>query len=164
LFAVGIVTAGIVGAGESRRSLPWAWMAAAAAAPVLAAIWWQGSVWTLDNLFWVDLSLGPAIGCLFAGLATGHPVPLLRLLDTRPGRSLGWSSYSLYLTHEPIVVVLYEKVVAGRVSQGVPAFLVLLALAVPATVAFAWMFAAVFERPFRQHVARRQMGATPRRR
>jgi peptidoglycan/LPS O-acetylase OafA/YrhL len=157
LFAVGIVTAGIVGAGESRRSLPWAWMAAAAAAPVLATVWWQGSVWTLDNLFWVDLSLGPAIGCLFAGLATGHPAPLLRLLDTRPVRNLGWSSYSLYLTHEPVVLVLYEKVVAGRVSQGVPAYDVLLALAVPATVAFAWMFAAVFERPFRQHVARSEM-------
>ena len=127
LFAVGIMAAGIVGAGEARRSWPWAWLALAAAAPVLATIWWQGSVWTLDHLFWVDLSLGPAIACLLAGLATGHPAPLLRLLDTRPLRNLGFSSYSLYLTHGPIVVVLYERVVAGRVRQGAPAFLVLLA-------------------------------------
>ena len=34
---------------------------------------------------------------------------LLRLLDVRPMRSLGSSSYSLYLTHGPIVVVVYER-------------------------------------------------------
>ena len=151
LFAVGMLCAGIVSASAARRSWPWAWIALAAAAPVLATIWWQGSVWTLDHLFWVDLTLGPAVGCLIAGLATGHPAPLLRLLDTRPMRSLGSSSYSLYLTHGPIVVVVYDEVVAGRVHQGVPAFLVSFALAVPLTIVFARLFAAVFEIPFRQH-------------
>jgi peptidoglycan/LPS O-acetylase OafA/YrhL len=159
LFAVGILAAGIVAASGSRRSWPWAWIAFATAAPVLATIWWQGSVWTLDHLIWVDLALGPAVACLLAGLATGHPAPLLRLLDTRPLRNLGLSSYSLYLTHGPIVVVLYEEVVAGRVRQGVPAFLVLLALAVPATILFARLFASVFEKPYLQRVRRRQMGA-----
>jgi peptidoglycan/LPS O-acetylase OafA/YrhL len=151
LFAVGILCAGIVSASAARRSWPWAWIALAAAAPVLLTIRWQGSVWTLDHLFWVDLTLGPAVGCLIAGLATGHPAPLLRLLDTRPMRSLGSSSYSLYLTHGPIVVVVYDEVVAGRVHQGVPAFLVSFALAVPLTIVFARLFAAVFEIPFRQH-------------
>jgi peptidoglycan/LPS O-acetylase OafA/YrhL len=65
-------------------------------------------------------------------------------------RNLGSSSYSLYLTHGPIVVVVYEQVVAGRVRQGVPAFLVTLALVVPLTVVFARVFASVFEIPFRQ--------------
>jgi peptidoglycan/LPS O-acetylase OafA/YrhL len=116
--------------------------------PVLATIWWHGSVWTVDNLFWVDLALGPAVGCLLAGLATGHPAPLLRLLDAGPMRRLGLSSYSLYLTHAPIVVVVYEDVVAGRVRPGVPAFLVSLALVLPLTIAFARLFASLFERPF----------------
>ena len=147
LFAAGIVAAGIVTAGRTRRAWPWAWMTAAALAPVVAVMWVQGSVWTLDNLVWVDMALAPALGCLMAALATGRPRPLLRVLDARPVRSLGGSSYSLYLTHGPIVVVLYEKVVAGRVRQGAPAFLVMLALALPATVAFARVFAAVFERP-----------------
>ncbi len=151
LFAVGILAAGIVGASEARRSWPWAGLALAAAAPVLATIWWQGSVWTLDHLFWVDLTLGPAVGCLLAGLATGHPARLLRLLDARPMRNLGSSSYSLYLTHGPIVVVVYERVVAGRVRQGVPAFVVSLALVVPLTIVFARVFASVFEFPFRRH-------------
>jgi peptidoglycan/LPS O-acetylase OafA/YrhL len=159
LFALGILTAGIVGAGSARRSWPWAWLALAAAAPVLATIWWQGSVWTLHHLFWVDLALGPAIACLIAGLATGRPAPLLRLLDARPLRALGLSSYSLYLTHAPIVVIVYERIVAGRVRQGVPAFVVTLALVLPLTIVFARVFASVFEMPFQQHRGRSR---TPR--
>ncbi|MGZ4181666.1 MAG: acyltransferase family protein [Solirubrobacteraceae bacterium] len=156
LFAVGILSAGIVGASTARRSWPWGWLALAAAAPVLATIWWQGSVWTLDHLFWVDIALGPAIACLLAALATGHPAPLLRMLDAKPIRNLGSSSYSLYLTHAPIVAIVYEKIVAGRVSQGVPAFVISLAIVLPLTIVFARLFASVFEKPF----LRRQ--STPR--
>src|SRR3954471_7091743 len=150
LFALGIVSARIVVAGSARRPWPWAWLALAAAAPVLATIWWRGSVWTLGHLLWVDLALGPAVVCLLAGLATGHPAPLLRLLDARPLRTLGSWSYSLYLTHAPIVILVYTTIVAGRVRQGVPAFVVSLALALPLTIAFARVFASVFETPFRQ--------------
>jgi peptidoglycan/LPS O-acetylase OafA/YrhL len=154
LFAVGVLSAGIVGASAARRSWPWPGLALAAAAPVLAIIGWRGSVWTLDHLLWVDLALGPAVACLLAGLATGRPAPLLRLLDARPIRRLGASSYSLYLTHGPIVVVVYERIVAGRVRQGVPAFVVSLALVVPLTIVFARVFASVFETPFRQNRSR----------
>ena len=151
LFAVGVVSAGIAGASQARRSWPWGGLALAAAAPVLAMIAWQGSVWTLDHLFWVDLALGPSVACLLAGLATGRPAPLLRLLDARPIRNLGLSSYSLYLTHAPIVMVVYEKIVVGRVRQGVPAFVISLALVVPLTIVFARVFASVFETPVRRH-------------
>ena len=108
-------------------------------------------MWTLDHLFWVDLALGPSIACLLAAVATGRAAPLVRLLDMRPIRNLGRSSYSLYLTHAPIVVIVYESIVAGRVQQGVPAFLVTLALALPLTIAFARIFASVFEIPFLRH-------------
>jgi peptidoglycan/LPS O-acetylase OafA/YrhL len=150
LFAVGVLAAGIVGAGRARRSWPWPGLALAAAAPVVVLIRWQGSVWTLDHLFWVDLMLGPAVACLLAGLATGRPAALIRVLDARPLRGLGLSSYSLYLTHGPIVVVVYEEIVAGRVGQGVPAFLVTLVLVLPLTIAFARIFASVFEIRFRR--------------
>jgi peptidoglycan/LPS O-acetylase OafA/YrhL len=160
LFAVGILAAGIVQAGNTRRSWPWQWLALAAAAPVFAAIWWQGTAWTNDNLLWVDLALGPAIACLLAGLATGRPARLLRALDARPMRNLGASSYSVYLIHAPIVVVVYEKIVTGRVSQGVPAFLVSIALVLPLTVVFARVFARVFETPF----SRRRSSSAPLRR
>ena len=120
---------------------------------MLATVWLQGSVWTLDHLYWVDLALGPAIACLLAGLATGRPAPLLRVLDARPIRSLGSFSYSLYLTHAPIVAIVCERIVAGRVPEGVPFFLVSLALVLPLTIGFAWGFSAVFEAPFRQRAA-----------
>ncbi len=59
-------------------------------------------------------------------------------------------SYSLYLTHAPIVAVVCELIVAGRVHRGVPFFLVSLALVVPLAIVFARVFASVFEIPFRQ--------------
>jgi len=149
LFALGIATAGIVRVSGARRSWPWGWLALGAAAPVVVTIWWQGSVWTLDHLFWVDLAFGPAIACLLAGFATGRAAPLRRLLDARPLRSLGGCSYSLYLTHAPIVAIIYDKVVARRVREGVPAFVVSLAVALPLTILFARGFALVFERPSR---------------
>jgi peptidoglycan/LPS O-acetylase OafA/YrhL len=157
LFALGILTAGVVSAtsassaSSERGSWPWAWLALGAAVPVLATIWWQGSVWTLDHLIWIDMALGPAIACLLVGLAAGRPAPLLRVLDARPIRSLGLSSYSLYLTHGPIVVIVYERIVAGRVRQGVPAFVVTLVIVLPLTIAFARIFASVFERAFLRH-------------
>jgi peptidoglycan/LPS O-acetylase OafA/YrhL len=159
LFAIGVLTAGIVGAGKTRRAWPWPWLALAALAPVLAVIAWRGSAWTLNNLFWVDLALGPAIACLLAGIATGRPARLVSALDARPMRNLGASSYSLYLTHAPILIVVYELVVAGHVRQGVPAFLVTLALVLPLTIAFARVFASVFEIPF---MHQRSRPRTPR--
>jgi len=150
LFAVGILAAGIVGASRARREWPWHWLALAAALPVFATIWWRGSVWTLDHLFWVDLALGPVVACLLAALATGRPARLLGLLDSRPIRSLGLSSYSLYLTHGPIVVLVYEKLVGPRFGHGVSAFLVTVALAVPLTIAFARLFSELFETTVRR--------------
>jgi peptidoglycan/LPS O-acetylase OafA/YrhL len=150
LFALGVVSAGIVTAGAARRSWPWHWLALAAAAPVLATIAWRGSVWTLDNLYWVDLALAPAIACLLIGLATGRPASLVRLLDARPIRGLGASSYSLYLTHAPIIAIVYELFVAHWFHPGTAAFLVSLVLVLPLTIAFAKAFASVFERGFFQ--------------
>jgi peptidoglycan/LPS O-acetylase OafA/YrhL len=150
LFAVGILAAGIVGASETRRAWPWARLALAAVMPVVAVVWWQGSVWTAHHLFWVDLALGPAVACLLAALATGRPARLVRMLDARPMRSLGSFSYSLYLTHAPIVAIVCQRIVRGRVAAGAPAFLVSLALALPLTIGFARVFAAVFEIPFQR--------------
>jgi len=160
LFALGIVSAGIVSAGAARRSWPWPWLALAAAAPVLATIAWQGSVWTLDRLFWIDLALAPAIACLLVGLATGRPAPLVRLLDARPIRGLGNSSYSLYLTHAPIIAIVYELIIARWLHQGTAAFLVSLAIVLPLTIAFAKAFASIFERRFQARRPSRALGRT----
>jgi hypothetical protein len=46
-----------------------------------------------------------------------------------------------------------ERIVAGRVPDGVPFFLVSLALVLPLTIVFARLFASVFEKPFLSHHA-----------
>jgi peptidoglycan/LPS O-acetylase OafA/YrhL len=147
LFALGAVTAGIVSASEARRSSPWPMLALAGVVPVLATIALLGSTWTLDHLLWVDLMLGPAVACLLAALATGRPARLLAALDARPVRALGLSSYSLYLTHVPIVVLVYELAVRPLLGHGAAAFLAALALVLPLAIGFARAFAAAFERP-----------------
>ena len=151
LFAVGVLAAGIVTAGERIRALPWAWFALAAVAPVIVVIGINGTAWSTANLFWVDLASAPAIGCLLIAVATSRPRIVVRLLESRPLRSLGSFSYSLYLTHLPIVIAVAYGLVLPRVPSGAPTFFVLVVILVPTTVLFARLFAAVFEFPFQRH-------------
>jgi len=151
LFAVGLLAAGIVTAGERIRSWPWAGCALAAAVPVIALMVGRGALWSSRNLFWLDLAWAPAIGCFLTAVATSRPRFVVRFLNSRIPRSLGSCSYSLYLTHEPIVIAVCFGLVRGRVTAGTPMFLVLVAILLPVTVCFARMFAAVFEIPFQRH-------------
>jgi peptidoglycan/LPS O-acetylase OafA/YrhL len=96
----------------------------------------------------VDLALGPTVACLLLGVAAGRPRPFVRVLDSRPIRSLGLSSYSLYLVHAPIVIVVYARIVGPHYHHGPTAFLVMVAIVVPMTIVFARLFAAAFEHPF----------------
>jgi peptidoglycan/LPS O-acetylase OafA/YrhL len=149
LFAIGAVVASVAGGHWLR--VPWGRLSALAVIPVMVMVVMRGSVWTAENFYWVDLALGPAVGCLLAAIAAGRPAPLIRVLDTRPLRALGSFSYSLYLTHAPIVVALHTLVIAPNVPSGTPAFLATLALCVPVTLLVARGFAAVFELPFQRH-------------
>jgi peptidoglycan/LPS O-acetylase OafA/YrhL len=151
LFAVGVLAAGIVNARERIRSQPWGWYALAACVPVIALICVKGTAWSNLNLFWLDLAWAPAIGCLLAAIATSRPRLVIRFLNTKPLRSLGSFSYSLYLTHLPIVIAVSYGLVLPRVASGTPAFFVMVAILVPTTVCFARLFAAVFELPFQRH-------------
>ncbi|HEY6594999.1 MAG TPA: acyltransferase [Asanoa sp.] len=150
LFAVGLAAAGVLRAKDGMRP-PWHWLTLIAAAPAMLFIVLRGPVWTVHHYFWVDLAFGPAVGFLLAGVATGRPAPFVRFLDTRPVRSLGSFSYSLYLTHAPLVVLIHEKVVAPHMARGVPAFLVTLSLSAPLTILVARAFASLFELPFQRY-------------
>ena len=151
LFAVGLLASGIITAGERARSRPWAGYALAAAVPAVSLMVVKGSLWSNLNLFWLDLAWAPAVGCFLAAVATSRPRPVVRFLDGRLPRSLGACSYSLYLTHMPIVIAVSYGLVLGRVAMGTPTFFVLAAILVPTTVCFARVFAAVFEIPFQRH-------------
>jgi peptidoglycan/LPS O-acetylase OafA/YrhL len=151
LFAIGIVAAGIISAGDRIRRWPLPWLAAIAALPVLTLIVVNGSAWTIGHLFWLDLAAGPAIALLLAALATRRPGPLVWLLGTPPVRSLGTFSYSLYLVHAPIVVAVATKLVAPHFARGLPSFWATVAIAVPVSLLFARVFAACFEIPFQRY-------------
>jgi peptidoglycan/LPS O-acetylase OafA/YrhL len=151
LFAVGLLAAGIVTAGERIRSRPWAGCALAAAVPAIVLMVVRGSVWSNLNLFWLDLAWAPALGCFLTAVGTSRPRFVVRFLNSRMPRSLGSCSYSLYLTHEPIVIAVSYGLVRGRVTSGTPMFFVLVAILLPMTVCFARMFAAAFELPFQRH-------------
>jgi peptidoglycan/LPS O-acetylase OafA/YrhL len=165
VFAAGIVTAGIVVARDRVRRLPWPWLATLAAAPVLLLIVAKGSVWTVGHYFWIDLAVVPAMAFLVAGVASGRPGALVRLLSTRPLRTLGGFSYSLYLIHVPIVMVVARQVTPELLDPfGIRAFALTLALAVPATLLASWLFAKTFEHPFQRHRSWRSLrGAVTRR-
>ncbi|MFJ6701322.1 MULTISPECIES: acyltransferase family protein [unclassified Streptomyces] len=151
VFVAGVIGAGIVAARERVRRLPWAWFAAAAALPVLAVGLVKGSVWTVDHYFWIDLAVAPAMAMLLAAVATGRPVPLLRLLDSRPVRGLGDFSYSLYLIHLPVVLTVIHRVAPRLVAPGLPTFCLTLAVALPVSVSGAWLFSRIFEMPFKRN-------------
>ena len=164
LFAVGLLASGIVTAGERTRSWPWAGCALAAAVPSIVLMVVRGSVWSSLNLFWLDLAWTPAIGCFLAAVATSRPRFVVRFLNSRMPRSLGSCSYSLYLTHLPIVIAVSYGLVLGRIATGTPTFFVLAAILLPVTVCFARLFAAVFELPFQRHrgwIALRQAMSAP---
>jgi peptidoglycan/LPS O-acetylase OafA/YrhL len=149
-FTLGMLAAGVVG-NERWRRYPWHWFALIAAVPALGLIVVKGSVWTVAHYFWVDLAVTPAIVLLLAAIATGTPAPLVRLLDTRPVSRLGGYSYSLYLVHSPIVVATSVLLIRPLVLPGVPAFLMTVAIGVPLALAFARLFAEVFDLPFQRH-------------
>ena len=152
LFAFGLAGAGIVAARDRIRRLPWPWLAALAAAPVLAVMIGAGTAWTVRHYFWIDLALGPALVLLLVAVSTGRPAALVRLLDTGPVKGLGRFSYSLYLVHLPIVVAVSRTLTGHHlVPPGLPLFLVTLVVAVPLSLGFARLFAGVFEIPFQRH-------------
>lgn len=151
LFALGLVTAGAARFSGRTRFLPWHWLALLAGVPILVTLVVLGPLWWDTHLFWIDLISGPAAALLLAAVATRSAPLLVRVLDLRPLRALGLFSYSLYLIHAPLVVSINEKIVRGRVAEGLPTLAVTMALAVPTAIGVAWLFSKVFETPFQRH-------------
>ncbi|MCQ9129643.1 acyltransferase [Streptomyces sp. IBSBF 2807] len=162
VFVAGVIGAGVVVASDRVRRLPWAWFALLAAAPVVLLGFRRGAVWTVQHYFWVDLAVAPAMTMLVAAVATGRPGALVRLLSTRPFRALGDFSYSLYLIHLPLVMVVIRRVAPRVVAPGMPTFCLTLALALPASVLGAWLFSRVFEMPFKRNRSWKSMIAAGR--
>jgi peptidoglycan/LPS O-acetylase OafA/YrhL len=131
-------------------------------APVICLIVKRGPAWTVNHYFWIDLAVVPSMALLIIAVAIGQPRILRRLLDSGPVRTLGSFSYSLYLIHLPIVMVISRKVARPYIGNGVPAFLTTFLIGAPLSILCAWLFAKAFEAPFRQNRSWRELIATPR--
>jgi peptidoglycan/LPS O-acetylase OafA/YrhL len=150
LFTAGVVSAGVLAPGERRR-LPWPLIALVSGIGIVTLTAVMGSVWTVGNYFWVDIMAGLPTAALLAGLATGRPRLLVRILDSTPLRKLGQFSYSLYLVHVPIVAMVSHRLIAPLIPDQTLRFLTVVAIAVPLALVVARLFAAVFELPFVRH-------------
>lgn len=97
----------------------------------------------------VDVLLGGVTVCLI--LHCTHPTllgrALVRLLESRVAMALGAISYSLYLIHAPLLILLHRQIEPLNLTA-MGRFAYLMGLAVPACVLAAVAFYFCFERPF----------------
>jgi peptidoglycan/LPS O-acetylase OafA/YrhL len=147
-FAAGVVAAGVA-TGRFHRA-PWTLLAVLAAAPVGVLILHEGGRWMVSNYYWLDLAVAPAMTLFLLAIVSGRPAGLIRLLDSRPLKWLGSISYSLYLVHLPIVVVVTLKLAIPRLGRDTISFAATTLIAGGLALALAWLFARLFEAPFQQ--------------
>ncbi len=149
LFALGVLAAnsGFTGrAATLRRPLAVGGTAILAGLVALALV--KGSVWMVDQYFWVDLVFGAGIACLIAVLYGGGGVRARRMFSSRVARRIGLFSYSIYLMHGPLVGVLDVDVLRPMHLAPLVTFALLLCIGVPLILGVCYLFHLAFEAPF----------------
>ncbi len=158
LFALGMCAAGVGFASRPlerslRERVPWAVVSLcllgsiAVGVTVLIKIWFKVMPFS-DAL--VGAATASALVYLTRHALNHAPATrpaLLRLLEWAPLVGLGRFSYSLYLTHLPVVALCYFCVRGLSVSRSWQ-LLALLTLSLPLSVLFSYAFFWVFERRF----------------
>ncbi|MFT4230019.1 MAG: acyltransferase [Microbacterium sp.] len=121
-----------------RRAAALAWPVVFALSLLLLSSYWMLKAY-LGYVAAVTIAQGPIlVGAVVLIVAAAHWRPLERLLSWRWIALLGAISFSLYLVHEPIVLLVAHLSDSARLT---------LLIAVPASLVFAWMFWLVVERP-----------------
>jgi peptidoglycan/LPS O-acetylase OafA/YrhL len=153
LFALGMVAAE-VNFSQSRwaagcRRLPWGLLALVlGVGAVTTAALWPGSA---SNPVTVDYGAGVATAVVLVYCTcrarSSSQAPIVAFFQSRPAVLLGKFSYSLYLTHWPVLALL--QIVARQLGAGPLMCILLLALVgAPLSLALAYGFYLAFERPF----------------
>jgi peptidoglycan/LPS O-acetylase OafA/YrhL len=105
------------------------------------------------NMCWIDAIVGAASALLLRRLHSdlGTGSPLLRFLSWTPLVTLGGFSYSLYLIHMLVIIVLGRTfaLMPGWTMDGpVARFWIMFAVGLPVIIGLANLFYRAFERPF----------------
>jgi peptidoglycan/LPS O-acetylase OafA/YrhL len=151
-----------------RERMPWTAIAQIALLVFIVMMLASFKFWTHTRHFaWLyidrysyrtfkDLSVGVATVSMMiryaridsAPIASDQVRPLvLRCLELERTAALGRFSYSLYLTHAPVLCALAFGFLRSGWSPSA-SYLALVVLGTPFSMLFAWMFHWVFERPF----------------
>ncbi|NRR29105.1 acyltransferase [Oxalobacteraceae bacterium] len=165
LFAMGIVAAALAQAPQfaplRARIQRHAWQVAAGLTLPLALLLWDNRILDgatvgrfLSHVHQIDPLCGALTAALLVGLSGLAPAHWARrVLERRALVALGGFSYSLYLTHIPILAILYT--VMGRYGMLTEAhalrdFFILLIGGSLLCIGFSWGFARLFERRLRR--------------
>lgn len=175
LFVMGVAAAcvafGPQFAAARARLQRRAWLLGAAlCVPLLALVWRYRiidgtNVWGfIDHLHLIDPLAGGVAAALLVGLcglARSHW--LHRALGSRVLVWIGGFSYSLYLTHVPILAALNHALENSGLSGRAPltAFFVLATAGTALCLCFAWGFAKLFERRYGKPRLSSQAGRSP---
>jgi len=155
LFTLGMLAAAIVHAPRAaekrlREAVPWGSVCALLCVVCFVGGWGFGSIWFHAKPL-TDLLLGVATATFLVNaaleLGRGKPRLLTRLLASRPAVALGHMSYSLYLTHLPVLALCHFSLLTLGLSPSSHALL-LLAIGTPLSLLFGWFFYWGVERHF----------------
>jgi peptidoglycan/LPS O-acetylase OafA/YrhL len=171
LFCLGMVTANVfarwreAGRDMEARGL-WGWVAALLAAGICLTVsfqprWYEPWGWCFD------LAVGAMTACIILFCAPVAVRPelarrpaILRVMESGWAQGVGRFSYSLYLTHSPLLAFVWVLVRKLNLPLG-PALLVLLALGTVVSLVAAYLFYLAFERPFLgRHTVKTPRGAS----
>ena len=144
-FTFGVWAASEV--SQPTQNLPMLWIGAALAAALAVTLWANGVVFLLIHSFWVDVAAGLVVAILFVGLIQ-TPCAFGRFLSLWPISKLGSFAYSLYLTHNLVLPFVIGWLWIGPFYNPYLSYFSAIAVAVPATILFAYLFFLLFERPF----------------
>lgn len=157
LFVLGVVAGDLVtargeqGAGVVARSRwlqpAWALAAGVFAAPVVVFL-----ARVDESFFAAELLLGSVVALFIVALTIGRAShPARRFLEWRPLAWVGLFSYSLYLTHAPVLQVVWQYGTEPMHLGADGEFIATLVAATVGSLAVAFLFHLVFERPFMNH-------------
>lgn len=164
LFALGMIAAAINVAPTTsfewlRKQLPWGSIAGAAGTSFGALILVPQSLFHLHPAImdsWVGIATAALLISCTSHLQRHKRLPRgLGFLASSVFVRLGQFSYSLYLTHYPIIALLFLMILPLKLSPGA-LFIALLLLGVPAIFVTTYVFYRAFEQPFLRSMPPRQ--------
>jgi peptidoglycan/LPS O-acetylase OafA/YrhL len=151
LFCFGAAAAYIVNSSQphwSRLRQSNFWMPCLTAAALASFLLCRKFGFAPQRFLAVDLFVGLAALALLVIAGRSRASWLRHVLEWKPLVFIGAFSYSLYLIHAPLLQVVWQYGIRGRVAEPFPQFAVLTLLGLPVILLCAWAFYLACERPF----------------